>query len=203
MIHIGASMLFIAVFFVRVETTPSLLADASADQSLCCDTTDYSKSNYLYCINGKDFPTNPVSSCATCVSYQCIDWTVGSKANKAREASFFSATGQSVYFAVGSYGSNPSGGGLCYRLSSDSIDRDIILQVVNFGTDVPLGNFDVQISDGGFGIYNACTQESTKMPQFDGPASLWGVHFIIIYSLNETKTKICIVESTRWSLLSI
>jgi hypothetical protein len=169
---------FAIALIVIVAHAIYLQADVSLDQSLCCDSTDYSNSNYLFCVNGKDFPTTPISSCATCVSYQCIDWTVGSKANKAREASFYSETGQSVYFAVGSYGSNPSGGGLCYRISSNSIDRDIILQVVNYGTDVPLGNFDVQISDGGFGIYNACTQESTTMPQFDGPASLWGVDCI-------------------------
>lgn len=150
---------------------------ASLDTSLCCNNTDYSL-NYLNCINGKDFPTSPISNCATCVAYQCLDWTIGSSANTARERDFFSSTGQLVYFGVGSSGSYPAGGGLCYRLTTDSIDRDVIIQVVNSGSDVPVGNFDVQIADGGFGIYDACTAASTKMPQFNGTAASWGV---IIY----------------------
>ncbi len=36
-----------------------------------------------------------------------------------------------MYFAVGSYGFDASRGGLCYRLKAESVDRDIIMQVIN------------------------------------------------------------------------
>ena len=36
-----------------------------------------------------------------------------------------------VYFAVGSYGYDASRGGFCYRLKAESVDRDIIVQVIN------------------------------------------------------------------------
>jgi hypothetical protein len=148
---------------------------ASVDRSLCCDGSDYSNTNFYNCINGKDFQTTPIASCATCVAYQCIDWTVGSASNAAREASYLAMTGESVYFGVGSYGSNQFAGGLCYRMTTSSIDRDLIVQVVNYGSDVPVGNFDLQVSDGGFGLFDACTPASTKMPQFDSSEAAWGV----------------------------
>jgi len=163
----------------------SLLINARAvDQTLCCSTTDYSTTNYLSCTNGKDYPTAPISSWSTCVSYQCIDWTVGSSANAAREADFLATTGQSVYFGVGSYSGVSNSGGLCYRIKTNSIDRDLIVQIVNSGTDVVSGNVDVQIGDGGFGLYSACTIDSTKMPQFDGLASVWGVLLLFQYQLS-------------------
>jgi len=151
------------------------LLHAVFDDSLCCGTTDYSNTDYLSCINGKDFPTAPISSCSTCVSYQCIDWTVGSAANAAREADFLAKTGQKIFFGVGSYSGDAASGGLCYRITTNSIDRDLIVQIVNYGSDVPNGNVDLQVGDGGFGLYDACTSESTKMPQFDGLRSAWGV----------------------------
>ena len=73
------------------------------------------------------------SCAATCVSYQCIDWTIGSVANKVREESFYQRTGQQVYFGVGSYGNNASRAGQCYRISVSSVSRDILVQVVNRG----------------------------------------------------------------------
>lgn len=150
--------------------------NTSGDTSLCCGTTDYSKSNYLYCSNGKDYSTGPISSCATCVSYQCIDWTFGSAANTAREKSFLARTGEKVYFGVGSYSSaNPTPGGLCYRITASNLDRDLIVQMVNTGGDVPNGNVDMQTGDGGFGLFDACTIDTTQMPQFPGTASVWGV----------------------------
>lgn len=159
---------------------------ASVDTSLCCENTDYSNTEYLNCVNGKDFPTSPIANCGTCVAYQCMDWTVGSKLNAQRQAAFLQQTGQDVYFGVGSYGgayqNDPTKGGICYRISTTTIKKDIIVQVVNYGGDVPPGNFDLQVADGGFGIYDACTSSGTKMPQFNGSISLWGVriHFIEI-----------------------
>lgn len=89
-----------------------------------------------------------------------------------REASFLAATGQSVYFGVGSYGNNQTRAGLCYRITVASADRDLIVQVVNQGGDVPDGNFDLQVGDGGFGLNGACVQ--SNLPQFAGDASVWG-----------------------------
>lgn len=152
---------------------------SNADPSLCCESTDYSTSNYLYCSNGNDYGAGPISSCNTCVSYQCIDWTFGSSANKVREASFLAETGQNVYFGVGSYSSaNPTPGGLCYRITAGKLDRDLIVQIVNSGGDVPNGNVDLQTGDGGFGIDDACCAPRTQMPQFSGTAAVWGVRWL-------------------------
>ena len=154
----------------------SRAAISSQQLALCCADTDYSKTNFLYCANGKDFSSAPISSCASCVSYQCIDWTFGSAANTVREATFFQETNEKVYFGVGSYSSaNTDPGGLCYRITTSSLDRDLIVQIVNSGGDVSNGNVDLQTGDGGFGYYDACTQEDTKMPQFSGTATAWGV----------------------------
>ena len=67
------------------------------------------------------------------MSYQCIDWTIGSNANAIREASFFQRTGQSVYFGVGSYGNNATRAGFCYRIKLSSVIKDVVIQVVNQG----------------------------------------------------------------------
>ena len=151
----------------------------AADTSLCCGSTDYSSTNYLTCSSGKDYSTAPIATCATCASYQCIDWTFGSSANAARETAFFAETGVNVYFGVGSYSkTNHIEAGLCYRITAKNIDRDLIVQIVNMGSDVINGNVDLQTGDGGFGLYNACTQETTKMPQFSGAGTNWGVRGI-------------------------
>ena len=57
-------------------------------------------------------------------------------------------------------------------------------QVVNQGGDVPDGNFDLQMGDGGFGIYNACVSDGTSVPQFDGSASQWGNQYGGWYNRN-------------------
>lgn len=116
-----------------------------------------------------------ISSCSTCVSYQCIDWTAGSVANKQREAAFLARTGNDVYFGVGSYGNNQARGGLCYRVSVSSVEKDLLVQVVNQGADVPDGNFDLMVSDGGFGLFDSCSSEGTTLPMYGGPGSVWGL----------------------------
>ena len=151
-------------------TSPTL------DPTLCCSGTDYSKINYYNCESGV-LPLAPISTCATCVAYQCIDWTLGSAANAAREADYFAQTGDSVYFGVGSYSNRTSYAGLCLRVSSASIDRDLIVQIVDQGYGLDSGNINLQVGDGGFGGTDACTIESTTMPQFAGPGTNWGVSF--------------------------
>ena len=93
---------------------------------------------------------------------------------QAREKAFFAATGEKVYFGVGSYGNDQTRAGLCYRITASGVDRDLIVQVVNQGGDVPDGNFDLQVGDGGYGVFDACVADGTTVPQFDGAGSQWG-----------------------------
>lgn len=45
------------------------------------------------------------------------------------------------------------------------------------GGDVPDGNFDLQMGDGGFGLFNGCVYPGTTVPQFDGSVSQWGSEY--------------------------
>lgn len=78
---------------------------------------------------------------------------------------------------MGSYGNDQSRAGKCYRISVNGADRDLIVQDINQGGDVPDGNFDIQVADGGFGIYDACTASGTGLPQFWGDDSQWGQRY--------------------------
>ena len=85
-----------------------------------------------------------------------------------RERTFYSHTLDSVYFGVGSFGADKSNkslkyfffpgrldlltcvlgkGGLCYRIKTNTLDRDIIMQVVT--TDSGDGNVHLMSADGG------------------------------------------------------
>jgi len=96
-----------------------------------------------------------------------------------REAVYSYDTKDSVYFGVGSYGSDESRGGLCYRMSVAGIDRDIIAQVITQGGEnTAAGSFNLLMADGGFtDQYTACTAEGTPVPQFAGSSSSWGSSF--------------------------
>lgn len=100
--------------------------------------------------------------------------TIGSSGNQAREAAFLKRTGHKVYFGVGSYGNDQANAGRCVRITTNTIDRDIIAQVVNQGADVHDDNFDIQTADGGFGIFNACVMDGTTVPQYSGTGEVWG-----------------------------
>ena len=105
---------------------------APSPDSLCCASSSYYRSSsWQSCSAANDPTVGEITSCTDCFAYQCIDWTVGSRAMRTREANFYNETGQMVYFAVGSFGNDPSIGGQCYRISTDSIDRDIIMQVID------------------------------------------------------------------------
>jgi len=103
-----------------------------------------------------------------------MDWTFGSRQNRASEAAFQNETGLDVYFGVGSFGSKDqmSGLGACYRLKVESVDRDLILQSINTGSDVQGNQFDLQVGDGGFGANNKCVGASASM--FPGAMDVWG-----------------------------
>jgi len=107
-------------------------------------------------------------------AYACIDWTFGSKKLLQAESTFTSLTGQSVYFGVGSFGSKDqmAGLGACYRLKVQGVDRDLIVQSINTGSDVQGNQFDLQVGDGGFGANNKCAGTSTAM--FPGSTTSWG-----------------------------
>ena len=52
---------------------------------------------------------------------------------------------------------------------------DIIAQVVNQGTDVNRGSFDLQVGDGGFGLFDSCSSPDTTVPMYPGNnLSVWG-----------------------------
>lgn len=93
---------------------------------------------------------------------------------QARELSYTSRTGDSVYLGVGSYGNKNVRAGKCYRITATGVDRDLLVQVVNQGGDVPDGNFDLQLGDGGTGLFNACTNAGSGVPQYDGSVNQWG-----------------------------
>ena len=140
---------------------------------MCCASTNYA-SSWQNCLNSADPAMGTVSSCSTCVAYQCIDWTTGSAGNVIRQNAFFKRTGLDVYFGVGSYGNNQARGGLCYRITVSSVDKDLIVQVVNQGADVPDGNFDLMVGDGGFGLFDSCSADGTTLPMYNAPSSVWG-----------------------------
>jgi hypothetical protein len=103
-----------------------------------------------------------------------MDWTFGSQSLLKAEAAFKSSTGNDVYFGVGSFGSSDqmSGLGACYRLKVQGVDKNLIVQSINTGSDVQGNQFDLQIGDGGFGANNKCAGTSTSM--FPGSTASWG-----------------------------
>ena len=98
------------------------------------------------------------------MAYSCVDWLAGSAGMQQREANYLARTGDRVYFGVGSYGSDPTKAGLCYRVSTDTVDRDLIVQVVTNGADD--GNLNMYVADGGLGFQNACTFEGNEPSRF-------------------------------------
>lgn len=89
-----------------------------------------------------------------CYGYMCLDWTFGSD-EMAYAQSFYTDT----LFAVGSYGSSENLG-KCYEFQPTGTHWKFVFQVINQGTDVLDGSFDIQTGAGGVGIYNACTMET-------------------------------------------
>jgi len=79
--------------------------------------------------------------------------------------------GDLVYFGVGSYGSDPSRAGLCYRIKTQEIERDLLVQVITAGGD-GAGSFTLMMADGGFNdSYTAC---AGSLKQFMGSKASWG-----------------------------
>lgn len=103
-----------------------------------------------------------------------MDWTFGSQAMLAAESAFNVRENQDVYFGIGTYGTNDGqrGLGACFRLTTDTMDKDLIVQSVNTGSDVSGNQFDLQVGAGGAGAFNNCAGESGSM--FPGSTDVWG-----------------------------
>ena len=110
------------------------------------------------------------------MAYACMDWTFGSTAMIAAETAFNKREGDDVYFGVGTYGTSDDpqrGLGACYRLEVDTVDKSILVQSINTGSDVAGNQFDLQIGDGGTGAFNTCAG-SPDSSMYPGPISAWG-----------------------------
>jgi hypothetical protein len=114
-------------------------------------------------------------------AFACMDWTFGSKSMQGAEASFKARTGQDVFFGAGTFGTadDPQKGiGSCYRLAVKGVKKELVLQSINTGSDVNGNQFDLQVGDGGAGIFNVCAGGSSpgKDTMFPGPYSkeTWG-----------------------------
>jgi len=103
-----------------------------------------------------------------------MDWTFGSQSMLAAQQAFNAREGQNVYLGIGTYGTSDgmSGIGACFRLTVDTMDRDLIVQSVNTGSDVSGNQFDLQVGAGGAGAYNNCAGKSGSM--FPGSVDAWG-----------------------------
>lgn len=73
---------------------------------------------------------------------------------------------------------HPPLAGKCFEIDI-GIGRLALLQVVNTGGDVATGQFDLQMGDGGFGVFNACAAPTTggAPPMFSGPKSAFGTQY--------------------------
>eukprot|EP00475_Leptophrys_vorax_P024614 TRINITY_DN33_c0_g1_i5.p1 TRINITY_DN33_c0_g1~~TRINITY_DN33_c0_g1_i5.p1 ORF type:complete len:343 (+),score=84.97 TRINITY_DN33_c0_g1_i5:51-1079(+) len=163
-----------------------LLSDAGKCTDYTVSYTNCALNNCGSCFNpgsrsGVMCPGNSTSTtgyyCSTDQgpAYACMDWTFGSTAMVAAENSFNAQTGDNVYFGVGTYGSSSDpirGLGACYRLKVDGVDRDIIAQSINTGSDVAGNQFDLQVGNGGAGAFNNCAGKSFSM--FPGSYDAWG-----------------------------
>lgn len=113
------------------------------------------------------------------VAFACMDWTFGSSAQRAAEASYnCRSKKEPVYFGVGTYGVSSdqmSGLGMCLQLEVEGVDRPIIAQSINTGPDVAGNQFDLQIGAGGAGAYNSCSGGQFSM--FPGSKEAWGKQY--------------------------
>lgn len=109
--------------------------------------------------------------------FACMDWTFGSVSMRAAETSFGKRTGEDVFFGVGTFGTGDDaqrGLGACYRIEVDGMDKDLLVQSINTGSDVSGFQFDLMIGDGGAGAYDSCAGGDSSM--FPGPynTDTWG-----------------------------
>lgn len=118
------------------------------------------------------------------MAFACMDWTFGSVGMRAAEGAFNKRTGDNVRMGVGTYGTSDDpqrGLGACYRMQISGMDKPLIVQSINTGSDVTGNQFDLQIGDGGAGAFNTCA--GGKQPGVDTmypgayDASTWGKQY--------------------------
>jgi len=112
------------------------------------------------------------------MAFACMDWTFGSSAMLAAEASYNCRSKEApVYFGVGTYGvayreDRMGGLGMCLRMRIKGVGRDVIAQSINTGHDVAGSQFDLQIGAGGVGLFNTCAGDNSSM--YPGSKKPWG-----------------------------
>jgi len=121
-----------------------------------------------------------------------MDWTFGSRKMMEQEEAFNDRTGDNVWFGVGTFGTSDDpmqGLGNCYRMkvvdtvcggaadAGTPLEREIIAQSVNTGSDVANIQFDLQIGNGGTGIFNNCAGNSWSMYPGSFDYDTWGNQF--------------------------
>lgn len=117
--------------------------------------------------------------------YACVDWSVGSQLWITQQSVYKTRTGEDVVFGVGTFGSQNSDMGKCFRLEVEGMSSPLIVQSVNTGSDVSSGQFDLQQMAGGVGLCNALTSSTTfadgestsgsaLFPMFSGDNTVWG-----------------------------
>ena len=109
------------------------------------------------------------------MAFACMDWTFGSQAMLAAEASWNARSGEApVYFGVGTYGtgSDPIRGlGACYKIEATGVARELLVQSINTGSDVAAKQFDLMVGDGGAGAFNVCAGGKPNATMFPGSPS--------------------------------
>ena len=164
------------------------------DCGTCGSTTDYCKSTQTACegdCGGKWCAAGPTGGSGYNIqnacdaqaksgqeaAYACMDWNVGSAAML--NAAAASGMNDTHVFGVGSFGGDGTNMGKCYEVVLGSTSRRGLLQVVNQGGDVASGQFDLQMGDGGFGVFNGCAAPTTgaAAPMFEGDKAAFGPQY--------------------------
>jgi hypothetical protein len=130
--------------------------------------------------SGYDLPNicDPAAKAAPQVAFACMDWNVGAKAMT--DAAVAAGMNDTHFFGVGSFGSDGTNMGKCYEVElSSAAAKKGLLQVINQGGDVSTGQFDLQMGDGGFGVYNGCASPTTsgRAGMFPGDSSAFGEQY--------------------------
>lgn len=87
------------------------------------------------------------------------------------EDNLFDGKESYVYATAGSYSDMECGKCYLVNLKEEGYPF-LLLQVINSGSDIQRGHFDIMIPAGGFGYYNACSQDCKKNYCGGGPCHL-------------------------------
>jgi hypothetical protein len=160
----------------------------------CGSTTDYCKSSKANCVacsgkwcptgaagaSGYDMPNvcdpNGAPSTAS-LAYACMDWNVGSAAMVSAQVK--ASMNGTHFFGVGSFGGDGTNMGKCYEVSLSNVQQKGLFQVINQGGDVSTNQFDLQMGDGGFGLFDGCAAPTSKgaTPMFAGSKADFGTQY--------------------------